>query len=395
MSIRRDRFRVEPLISSSAWGWIVGIGLSIGLYAVTRPAKASSSANAPPTPPPTPEAPPPLPSPPVAGCQPTPPTLDVWGKANGIRVVVTDSNGSMQAIGDQSAAPSVYWKVGEVVLRTQGGAVDELSTKTFCAFAVGDIPLACAIDLDTFGKWAATKWSTYDIVRFTSLTGPPSFGELQAMVSTTMGKSLQEDHTLLVMPAMVYRYYQETPYAAPEVVQAYCQDLATGSVSGLRTLGLQPAGTEPGCVPPGAMHWAAQGPAPVYGGYPATVIQYGKFYRQVYQLDSYTGDWHVVKTHLFNAEFEIAAGSAGYTEPNPPYVADALTANPPYRYVIEWYWTGKGWEAYREAKSWPAAGSGLGTLEAGEWWWLYNCNYVELEGLPTAQPHPADALFPW
>lgn len=369
-------------ISGSTWGWIVGLGLGIGLYAVTRPAKASSSANAPPTPPPTPEAPPPLPPPPVAGCQPTPPTLDVWGKANGIRVVVTDASGGMQAVGDQSAAPSVYWKVGEVVLRTQGGAVDELSTKTFCAFAVGDIPLGCSISFDAFGNWAKTKWANFRIIKIENMTNPPALPQLQAMVSPNGLPPPQEDQTLVLTDSMVWRYHQGMPYAAPEVAQAYCEyQTQQGTVSGLGQQSQVPCG-EPDCLPDDAVSWHMEGP--LVGASHLVGARLGWFYRQVFRYDLGSNAWYILKSVPTFSDVWESDRCAGGGWPQAP---DAVDKNPPWRYVVEWYWSKNGWKKYRTSTSWGDA--------PASWQYAQLVCASTLEGLPTAQPHPADALFPW
>jgi hypothetical protein len=240
------------------------------------------------------------------------------------------------------------------------GEVDEVGTKSFCSYVVGNIPLACTIDFHLFVKWAKTQWPNFQV--WSTSYPPPLLADLQASATPEIYPT--EDNALVITdaPSMVWRYYQGSAYAAPEIAQAYCQAVVSGQVSGV--LGLVP---NPGCFPPGAVWWQP-------GDHPAM----GWFFYQVYQYDLGSNAWYLLKNigPTSAPDWAVYGGGAGVE------VRDAVAKNPPWRYVIEWYWSDKGWQKYREAVSWGE--------DASSWSYLYACGGA-LEG-PRRGPDPA-SLF--
>jgi len=124
----------NPTAGISA-GWVIGgLAAAAGLiWLVTRSktADASTSTTNPPLPPP--------PAPVNTGqCTPDAASLDVWGIANGIQIViVTDQQGSSTAVGYKDLhAPKLYWQQadGDTFLRTQDRHIDVLGTKSYCDY---------------------------------------------------------------------------------------------------------------------------------------------------------------------------------------------------------------------------------------------------------------------
>lgn len=128
----------EPLSNPgySSLGWIVAYVIVGGvIYWMLRPKEAYASTPAnPPLPPAQQRA---TPTTPVE-CVFSADKLDAWGKLTGIQVIiVTDNQGHSTVVGAPGYhVPKLYWQQNdaEAVLRTQDRQVDQIGSKSYCAW---------------------------------------------------------------------------------------------------------------------------------------------------------------------------------------------------------------------------------------------------------------------
>lgn len=79
------------------------------------------------------------------------------------------------------------------------------------------------------------------------------------------------------------------------------------------------------------------------------------FFKQVYQYDLGSNAWYVLKSYgpagaggINASQFTNGPCALGW-----PDDTDVLAKNPPWRYVLIWYWSIEGkWKQYVESKSW-------------------------------------------
>ncbi len=125
---------MNPAANPISAGWVVaGLAAVAGVvWLATRSKDASASTN-----PPLPPAPPPRATP-AGQCVPDSATLEVWGVANGIQVVIIlDQQGTQKIVGNQDAnALKLYWQYadGDTFLRTQDRHIDALGTQSYCNY---------------------------------------------------------------------------------------------------------------------------------------------------------------------------------------------------------------------------------------------------------------------
>ena len=237
--------------SGSAVPWIIGGLAAAGVvYWLTRPAKATTKTATGPLPPP----PTPLPGP--ATCAPTPELLAAFGNANGIEIFMNSPNGLNQLTAGplDPNKPQLTWNPGESVLRTpQGNQIEPAGTQAFCAYASGQSALQCSLSGASFSKftdWAFKAYAANAFVHILEYQYPPP--TLETLNKSTFEGGMTspgtvpftEDNTLLVTRApyeMVWRYYQGQPTQAPEIVKAYCDAVAAGTVQGPRRALAHPA----------------------------------------------------------------------------------------------------------------------------------------------------------